>query len=240
MVIGDYMVRQSIFIVEDEVDMLELIKDNLDKEGYNVSCFSSGEDALKDIYQDKPDLLLLDIMLKGINGLDVCRILKEDSRTSDISIIMLTAKNSSSDIVKGFTYGADDYVTKPFDKEILLARIKAVLRRNKGTTLNKSSIIKVQDLVIDLDRYEARIENNPINLTALEFQALSFLASNSGRVYTRNKIIENIRGSEYFVNDRSIDILIMRLRRKLDPYSKFIETVYNIGYRFKDDQELRQ
>ena len=228
------MTGSKILVVEDEEDIQELIQYNLEKEGFEVVPAINGELALKIIKEDKPDLVLLDLMLPGIDGLELCGYLKKDETTRKIPIIMATAKGEESDIVKGLEMGAEDYITKPFSTKILCARVKAVLRRSQETRPDDSDIIKINDLEIHPGRHEVFVERNPIDLTASEFNVLHLLARKPGWVYTRYQIVENIRGENYPVTDRSIDVLIVSLRKKLGTYGKYISTVRGIGYRFKD------
>ncbi|EKE03645.1 MAG: hypothetical protein ACD_20C00173G0004 [uncultured bacterium] len=229
------MVKKNILIVEDEEDILELIKYNLYKEGYDVNGVTSGEDALKVIKSKEvsPDLVILDLMLPDLDGFEVCKFLKNNLLTQHISIIMLTAKGAESDIIAGLDIGADDYITKPFSPKVLIARIKTVFRRETKKTLDDSSIVKIDNLTINSSKYEVLIQDKPIKLTNNEFKALFLLASQRGWVFTRNQIINAINGNEYDVTDRSIDVLIVGLRKKLGNYSEYIETVHGVGYRFK-------
>lgn len=222
---------KNILIVEDEEDILELVKYNLTREGYQVYGVFSGEDSFDFLKSKQVDLILLDIMLPGIDGLEVCRRIKTNSETMGIPIIMLTAKGEEQDIIKGLELGADDYVTKPFSPKVLSARINAVLRRKDLYEDNGES---QNSLVINSDKYEVLINNKQAELTLTEFKVLEFLASKPGWVYSRYQIIDAIRGDEYIVTDRSVDVLIVGLRKKLGPCSSFIETVRGVGYRYKD------
>lgn len=228
------MVRKNILAVDDEEDILELLEYNLVKNGYRVTCVTTGEEALKVARADLPDLLLLDLMLPGLDGLEVCRILKSDAKTSHIPIIMLTAKGEDTDIVTGLELGADDYVTKPFSPRVLLARIRAVVRRRAKDAGDAGSTITVHDLVINPARHEVTVQGKPIELTYSEFRILRFLASRPGRVFSRYEIIDAIRGEGYPVTDRSVDVQIAGLRKKLGRCATYVETVRGVGYRFKD------
>ena len=181
-----------------------------------------------------PDLVVLDLMLPGVEGLDVCRLMKGDAKTKSIPIVIVTAKAEEADIVTGLELGADDYITKPFSPRVLVARIKAVLRRHQSKSEGKSEAITVQEIVIHPGRYEVFINNKMIDLTLTEFRILHFLASHPGWVYTRNQILDAAKGEDYIVTDRSVDVQIASLRKKLGSASKYIETVRGIGYRLKE------
>ncbi len=223
---------KKILIVDDEEDLQELISYNLIRDGFKVVCSGSGEDALKKAVSGNFDLILLDLMLPGIDGLEVAKILKKKAGTEHIPIIMLTAKGEESDIVTGLEIGADDYIAKPFSLRILLARVRAVLRRKEKIRADSSSVLKIHEIVIDSGRREVKAEGNPIDLTFTEFQLLGFLAANPGWVFTRNQIVDAVRGEGYAVTDRSVDVQIVGLRRKLGIFGSYIETVRGVGYRF--------
>lgn len=229
------MAKHRILIVDDELDILELLKYNLEKEGYQIYTAATGEVAV-DVAMDKiPDLVVLDLMLPGIDGMEVCRILKRDSRTMHIPIIMLTARTEDIDIVTGLELGAEDYVTKPFSPKVLIARIRTIFRRDRKSDGGvKEEIIRVHDMVINATRREVRIQNETIILTATEFEILHFLASHPGWVYSRDRIITAVKGEDYPVTERSIDVQIVGLRRKLGDAGDYIETVRGVGYRFKE------
>ena len=229
------MVKEKIFVVDDEEDILELVNFVLSKESYRVQKFVTGEDLLKAIKTDKPDLLLLDLMLPGIDGFDICKIIKNDEKLSDIPIIMLTAKGDEVDVVSGLELGADDYVVKPFSARVLTARIKAILRRGKNILGNDDSIIEVESLKIHPGRHEVSINGEYLDLTFSEFRLLQLLAQKRGWVYTRYQIVDALRGSDYPVTERAIDVQVVGLRKKLGPHGKYIETVRGVGYRFKDN-----
>ncbi|MCF7958088.1 MAG: response regulator [Phycisphaerae bacterium] len=229
------MSNETILIVDDEEDILELVRYNLARERFQVICASTGEDALAIVKSNLPDLIVLDLMLPGINGLDICRKLKADPRTAGISIIMLTARGEESDIVTGLELGADDYLTKPFSPRVLLARIRASLRR-LGSSANgeEEGGIRIGELVIIPSRHEVLVSGESIQLTYTEFKTLYALARRPGRVFTRYQIVDAIRGEEYIVTDRSVDVQIVSLRKKLGVCGSYIETVRGVGYRFKD------
>jgi len=228
------MVKQKILVVDDEEDILELLKFNLSREGYQVLCAVSGEQALRLVRSENPDLIMLDLMLPGIDGLEVTRRLKNDPDTKNLPIVMLTAKGEEADIVTGLELGADDYITKPFSPRVLIARIRAVLRRRiKGQT-EETSVLRIHDLEIDPGRHEVLVNEKPVQLTFTEFGILNYLARRPGWVFTRFQIVEAVRGEDYPVTDRSVDVQIVGLRRKLGPAGKYIETVRGVGYRFKE------
>jgi two-component system alkaline phosphatase synthesis response regulator PhoP len=228
------MTKERILVVEDEEDILELVRFNLSREGYSVMGAASGEEAWKLALSELPDLIVLDLMLPGIDGLEFTKITKNDSRTRDIPIIMLTAKGEESDIVTGLELGADDYITKPFSPRILVARVRAVLRRKIKEPAEESSVLKIHDLVIHPGRHEVLVEGKPVELTFTEFGILSYLARRPGWVFTRSQIVDAVRGDDYFVTDRAVDVQIVGLRKKLGPAGKYIETVRGVGYRFKE------
>jgi two-component system phosphate regulon response regulator PhoB len=228
------MIKKTILAIDDEKDILELLKYNLSREGYTVLTADSGEAALDVMQKTQPDLILLDLMLPGIDGLEVCRLTKESARTKHIPIVMLTAKGEEADIVAGLEIGAEDYITKPFSPRILLARIRAVLRRKAQPATDKSDAIRIHGIEIDPGRREVRIADKPADLTYTEFNILHFLARRPGWVFTRSQIVESIHGEEYPVTDRSVDVQIVGLRKKLGEAGKCIETVRGVGYRFKE------
>lgn len=228
------MSKEHILVIDDEEDILELVRFNLSREGYRVTCASSGEKALNLSRDGHPDLLVLDLMLPGIDGLEVARLLKQDSRTRTIPIIMLTAKGEESDVVTGLELGADDYVTKPFSPKILVARVRAVLRRKTMEITAEEKVLKIHDLVIHPGRHEVLLKGEPLELTYTEFGILDYLARRPGWVFTRSQIVDAVKGEDYPVTDRSVDVQIVGLRKKLGPASLYIETVRGIGYRFKE------
>ena len=228
------MSRQSVLVVEDEEDIMEVIRFNLEKEGYEVHQALSGEKALQVIENILPSLVLLDLMLPGINGLDLCRIFKQNDRTKAIPVIMLTAKSEDADIVAGLEMGAEDYITKPFSPRVLVARVRTILRRRESGVKDDSSVIQVEGMQIHPGRHEVTMGDNVVDLTPSEFRILHYLARRPGWVYSRDQIIDAIRGHGYVVTDRAIDVQVVGLRKKLGDYGKFIETVRGIGYRFRD------
>jgi len=228
------MSKEHILIVDDEEDILELIGYNLTRDGYRVSTAMTGEQALHSARQGRPDLILLDLMLPGIDGLEVCRRLQSDPLTRAIPIIMVTAKGEDADIVTGLELGADDYIIKPFSPRVLLARVRAVFRRNRKDLTEEPVVMRSADLVIDLSSREVLVQEKPIQLAATEFNILHFLMKRPGWVFTRNQIINAIKGDDYPVTERSVDVQIVGLRKKLGPAGKYIHTVRGIGYRFKE------
>ncbi len=227
------MPKEHILAVDDEEDILEIIRYNLIKENYYVTCITSGEEALTKAKSEKPDLILLDLMLPEMDGFEICKLLKNDPETSHISIIMITAKGEEADIVAGLELGADDYITKPFSPKVLIARIRTVLRRKRTPQPQDRKVIRIQNLFIDPSRFEVKVDNKLIELTATEFQILLFLAQHPGWVFTRSQIIDNVKGDDYPVTDRSVDVQIVGLRKKLESAGEYIKTVRGIGYRFQ-------
>lgn len=228
------MSKPRVLVVDDEEDILELVRYNLAKEGYRVQCVATGEEALAAARQGVPDLVVLDLMLPGVDGLEVCRILRRDPKTSHVPILMLTAKGEEADVVAGLELGADDYVTKPFSPRVLAARVKAVLRRRSALTPEESVTVHARDIVINPQRHEVLVRGKPVTLTYVEFRLLHYLARRPGWVFTRQQIIDNVRGDNYPVTDRSVDVQVVGLRRKLGPCADYIETVRGVGYRFKE------
>ena len=227
------MAKENILIVDDEEDVLELVRYNLDKNGYNTETATTGEEALAKARAKLPDLVILDLMLPGIDGLGVCKKLKSDAKTEHIPIIILTAKGEEIDIVTGLELGADDYVTKPFSPKVLVARVRKILHRAVARDLEKAPV-KIYELTIDPARREVLIKNKPVVLTFTEFNILYALAKRPGLVFTRYQIVDALHGDDYLVTDRAVDVQIVGLRKKLGPFSKYIETVRGVGYRFKD------
>jgi len=225
---------KKILLVDDEEDILNLVKYNLEREGYRVETVMTGEQAVRSARENVPDLILLDLMLPGMDGFDVCRILKNDKGTGLIPIIMLTAKGEDSDIVTGLELGADDYITKPFSPRILVARVKAVLRRDGRVEDTKSPLLKIGELEIDSARHRVSVDGQRKDLTATEFDILFYLARRPGWVFTRSQIINGVKGDDYPVTDRSVDVQILNLRKKLGKSGDYVETVRGVGYRFKE------
>lgn len=230
------MAKETILVVDDEEDIRELVRFNLEREGYRVICAESGEKALEQTRNKSIDLLVLDLMLPGIDGLEVTRQLKQKQSPRNIPIVMLSAKGEEADIVTGLELGADDYMAKPFSPRILIARIKAVLRRKKIDLGNSDQIIQTHGLTIDPQRRIVEADGQSMDLTYTEFEILVFLTRRPGWVYTRSQIVDAVRGDNYPVTDRSVDVQIVGLRKKLDAYGQIIETVRGVGYRLKEKQ----
>jgi two-component system phosphate regulon response regulator PhoB len=229
------MATARILVVDDEEDILELVRYNLAKDGYEVALAATGEEALAAMAAHPPDLLVLDLMLPGLDGLEVCRRVRSDPRTAPVCIVMLTAKGQEADIVAGLELGADDYVTKPFSPRVLIARIRAALRRRtRQAAGDEDAEVAIDDLVIRPGRHEVLVQGNSVDLTFTEFRLLHFLARRPGWVFTRQQIVNGVRGEDYPVTDRSVDVQIVGLRKKLGPAGRRIETVRGVGYRFKE------
>ena len=229
------MPREKILVVDDEEDILELVRFNLSKEGFQVICATTGEKAVGITRSEHPDLIVLDLMLPGMDGLEVAKILKNNPETQNIPIVMLTAKGEESDVVTGLELGADDYVAKPFSPRILTARVRAILRRKTVEHPGDSEILKIHNLTVHPGRREVRVDDKPVDLTFTEFGVLSYLMRRPGWVFTRSQIVDAVRGSDYFVTDRSVDVQIVGLRKKLESAGEYIETVRGVGYRFKEE-----
>jgi two-component system phosphate regulon response regulator PhoB len=245
--VQEYLVKQApsktqggptrtyhILVVDDEDDLLELVRYNLAKEGFEVACVSSGEEALKAARKDPPDLIVLDLMLPAVDGLEVCRRLKADARTRDVPIVMLTAKSEEVDMIAGLDRGADDYIGKPFSPRVLTARIKALLRRQEAKRQTEVDVtIDVHELSIHPGRHEVTLAGRLLELTYTEVALLQFLARRTGWAYTRTQIVDAVKGEDYPVTERSVDVQVAGLRKKLGPFGPYIETVRGVGYRFR-------
>lgn len=227
--------KYHILIIEDEEDILELIQFNLDRFGFRTSTASTGERGLKIARSEHPDLILLDIMLPGIDGLDVCRLLKGDKDTASIPVVMLTAKVGEADIIQGLEIGADDYVKKPFSPKELIARIKAVLRRHTAFDEDGKSEVIFKNIKLDPGHREVFVDGNLIDLTYTEFEILFLMIRHPGLVFSRSKIVDEVRGENYPVTDRSVDFQIVGLRKKMGDTGKYIKTVRGVGYRLKEE-----
>lgn len=227
--------KAKIIVVEDEADILDVIEYNLTREGYKVLGFRDGEQGLEAIRGEEPQLVLLDLMLPGIDGIEICKKVKEDPVTRDVPVIMITAKTEESDVVLGLGVGADDYVSKPFSPKELVARVKAVLRRAPlKETVTKTDRITHDGFVIDNTRHEVTIDGEPVTMTATEFKMLHFLASHPGRVFSREQLLSKVVGSDTVVIDRNVDVHIRSIRKKLgENHRSLIDTVRGVGYRFK-------
>jgi len=230
------MNKKHILIIEDEKDIAELLEFNLENNEYKTSIANNGELGLEKARTLNPDLILLDLMLPGIHGLDVCRVLKTDEKMKETAIIMLTALGQEENIVEGLEAGADDYITKPFSFKVLMARMQSVLRRESTTEGDINKPVNIYNVLISPRTRGVKIENKTIDLTFTEFQILHLLASHPGWVFTRYQIIDKIRGDNYPVTDRSVDFQIVGLRKKMGESGNLIETIRGVGYRFKSDE----
>lgn len=230
------MQKPKLLLIEDEEDIAALIKLQADISGYRLLVEVDGLNGLRAVEREKPDLVILDIMLPGQSGLDVCRKIKSNPATKEIPVIMISAKSEELDVVLGLELGADDYVAKPFSPKILFSRIRAVLRRGKEPEKGPKQL-KFGYYTIDTESYLVRRGDTPISLTLSEFGILKRLVMNKGKVLTRNQLLDDVQNEEAFIVDRNIDVHIASLRKKLGPNFKWIETVRGVGYRFKDDIE---
>lgn len=224
----------KIFIVEDEEDIATLIKHNLQKEGFEVEFFLNPVDFIENYKKENFDLLILDLMLPGMNGLEILRLIKNNPKKSHIPIIILTARDMEGDKVLGLELGADDYITKPFGIRELIARIKAVLRRSKNLSIS-SKYLNFHGINLDLESFSLFIDNKKVEVTKTEFYILKTLIENKGKVFTREELLDKLWGNEKFVVDRTIDVHIKKLRDKLGPYSKYLKTARGIGYTFDEE-----
>jgi len=227
------MSKTTVLVVDDEEDIRELVELNLAREGFEVLDCETGENAIGTARQKQPDLIVLDLMLPGIDGLEVCKILKADAKTKHIPVVMLTAKGEEADIVTGLEIGADDYVTKPFSGRVLVARVRRLLRRIAERTDEKGPV-KIHELVIDPGRHEVLAGGEPVDLTLTEFNILHTLARRPGLVFTRYQIVDALHGGDYIVTERAVDVQMVSLRKKLGSCGRYIETVRGVGYRFKE------
>jgi two-component system alkaline phosphatase synthesis response regulator PhoP len=225
--------KETILIVDDEEDIVELIELALTREGYGVIAATTGEQALQLAQTQRPELAILDLMLPGIDGLEVCKLLKRDPRTEQMHVIILTAKSGDSDIVAGLELGADDYMTKPFSSKVLVARVRRVLRKEVERDLGRS-VLRIHDVTIDPARCEVLVKGKPVTLTFSEFNILYTLAKRPGFVFTRYQIMEAVHGGDHIVTERAVDVQITYLRKKLGPGKDYIETIRGVGYRLRD------
>ncbi len=226
---------EKIVIIEDESDILEVIAYNLRREGYEVVESQSGEDGLDKVISSAPQLVILDLMLPEIDGIEICRKLKSDPLTAGIPVIMVTAKGEESDIVLGLGVGADDYVTKPFSPKELLARVRAVLRRGPSLTdRGGQDVISREGISIDIRRHEVTVDGDAVPFTATEMRLLHFLASHAGRVFSRDQLLTRVIGENAVVIDRNIDVHVRAIRKKLGDHRDLVQTIRGVGYRFRD------
>lgn len=230
------MSKESILIIEDDLDIAELLQYNLQKDGYPVRTSRDGESGLHAARKHKPDLILLDLMMPGMDGLEVCRNLKRDPGTAAIPLMMITAKDAESDVVLGLEMGADDYVSKPFSPREVLARVRALLRRGQRPADHDRLRIEIGALVLDRERFEAVLSGTVLDLTRAEFRLLWALASQPGRVFSRDQLVDDITAGEALIGDRNVDVHISALRKKLGDHGQLIKTVRGVGYKFRDDQ----
>lgn len=231
------MAKATILVVEDDPDIRELVSYNLGKEGYTVVAAETGEKGLSLLAATNPDVVVLDVMLPGADGLEVLRTLKRSAATDRIPVVLTTAKSEDSDIVAGLELGADDYVTKPFSPKVLIARIRALLRRVAARTAPGAGSLEpleIGGIRLDPGRHEAGCAGVPVELSATEFAILEHLMRNPGIVFSRNRIIDAVRGKDYPVTERSVDVQILGLRKKLGERGERIRTVRGVGYRFLD------
>ncbi|MCL2793377.1 MAG: response regulator transcription factor [Spirochaetaceae bacterium] len=230
--------KHKILVIEDEDDIRELIAFNLELNNMDVLKAKNGEQGIEIAEKEHPDIIILDLMLPGgIDGFEVCRYLKKNTSTRDITVIMLTARAEDPDVVTGFEIGADDYITKPFSPRILIARINATLRRKNGGGSEQSAPmkLKVHNIIIDIPRHEVYVNGEFINLSVTEFEILKFLASSPGWVFSRNQIIDSVKGANSPTTLRSVDVQILGLRKKLGNQGRFIETIRGVGYRMQPE-----
>lgn len=229
--------KKNLLLIEDEEDIAALIKLQADISGYKLQVEGDGVNGLRAIERDKPDLVILDVMLPGMNGLDICRKMKHNPELKDIPVLILSAKNEELDMVLGLELGADDYVPKPFSPKVLFSRIKAILRRGKETQ-KVAKTITFGDFVLDIDRYLLRKKDKYIPITLSEFGILRRFLANRGKVLTRSQLLDDVQNDDAFIMDRNIDVHIASLRKKLGPNFHWIETVRGIGYRFKEEESV--
>jgi two-component system alkaline phosphatase synthesis response regulator PhoP len=224
--------KKSVLVIDDEVNILELIKYNLEKEGYSVVACETGEQGLCIINNEQPDLLILDLMLPGMDGLEVCKRIRSSSQTAGLPVIMLTAKGKECDKILGLETGADDYLTKPFSIRELEARVKAVLRRSDSNN-QRPGVIRIGALTIDTLANRVYRNNNSVELTSKEYELIKVLAQNRGRILTRDYLLDRVWGYDYYGETRTVDVHIRHLRQKIeddDGSPRYIQTVRGIGY----------
>lgn len=229
------MTRKRILVVDDERDLVDIVSINLRREQYDVVTAFDGESACEIARRDVPDLVILDLMLPGISGLEVCRRLRAEPRTATVPILMLTAKGEETDAVIGLSQGADDYVRKPFGVKELMARVAALLRaRRRAGEDDVPNVLRFGDLEIDSDRFVATLRGKPLAFTTTEFKLLRHLVAKRGRVFTRNDLLDAVRGPDAIVVDRTIDVHVAAVRRKLEDYGELLVTVRGVGYKFAE------
>lgn len=229
------MTRERILVVEDETDLREVLSYNLTREGFKVSSAGDGGEGVRTALEEKPDLILLDLMLPDVDGLEVCRRVRQDPNIGATPIIMVTAKDEETDVILGLGVGADDYIAKPFSVKELIARVKAVLRRgNQTVDDDPRKPLRRGAIKIDPGRHEVQVDGEPIRFTATEFRLLHFLAARPGRVYERDVLLRRVLGDDAIRVDRNIDVHVRAIRKKLGEHRDVIETVRGVGYKFRD------
>jgi len=231
------MVKKKILVIEDDRDISELITYNLEREGYEIACLYDGSQAVDFVTKRKPELIILDLMLPEVDGIEICRTLKGDAATKHIPIVMLTAKSEEADVVVGLQMGADDYIPKPFSPKVLVARIKAIVRRMADVQASSASADTVRsfgDFNMDLLKHKISYKGHEVKLTSIEFDIVEFLSRTPGRVWSREQILDNVWKEGKFIIDRAVDVHVRGLRKKLKGAEHYIETVRGVGYRFKD------
>ena len=229
------MTKKQVLVIDDEKDILKLLQYNLEREGYTVFLAKTGEEGLEAVKAKKPDLVLLDLMLPGMDGLEVCKILRANQETRQVPILMLTAKSSEIDQVLGLELGATDYISKPFSVKVLLARVKNAFR-NQENKKEETRVLEAGPLMIDKDRHRFTVKGKTVPLTKLEFKMLSFLMENRGKVFSRDRLLSGVWESEAFVVDRTVDVHVRSIRSKLGKYRDCVETVRGAGYRFTEQE----
>ncbi len=230
-----FMRKSTLLVIEDDPDIVELVRYNLEREGFRVLHQGDGERGLAEAQRLQPELVVLDLMLPGLDGLEVCRRLRSQEGTREVPVLMLTAKGEEADVVVGLEMGADDYLTKPFSPRELVARVRALLRRSeRGTAEPGKTRIELGELVLDLTRHEVLFRGEPVPLTRAEFRLLWTLAQRPGRVYSRNELVDEITAGEALIIDRNVDVHVSSIRRKLGEAGKVIATVRGVGYKCRD------
>ncbi len=231
------MPKKKILVIEDDRDISELIAYNLEREGYEIACLYDGSQAIDFVHKRKPELIILDLMLPEVDGIEICRALKSDANTKHIPIVMLTAKSEEADVVVGLQMGADDYIPKPFSPKVLVARIKAMARRTAELQLSSVTAENLRsfgDFKMDLLKHKISFKGQEVKLTSIEFDIVEFLSRSPGRVWSREQILDNVWKEGKFIIDRAVDVHVRGLRKKLRQAQHYIETVRGVGYRFKD------
>lgn len=227
--------KESILVIEDDPDIRELLQRSLEREGYRVHVSADGEAGLREADARRPSVVLLDLMLPGVDGLEVCRLLKQNDQMATTPVIMLTAKGEESDVVLGLELGADDYVTKPFSPKELIARIRAVLRRMKRRQKDgRAPRIEIGEVILDSERHEVSVDGEITYFTRAEFRLMWALAAHPGRVFTRNELVDHITAGESYILDRNVDVHISAIRKKLGRHGNLIATVRGVGYKCRD------